>query len=72
MPRVSIGPAYTAPEGTRAPVGLFVNGIMVPGVKMLIADGGDVVVVLDREQVRIDPAATVEAPIGALATDGAA
>ena len=72
MPRISVAPAYTAPDGAQAPLGLFVNGLMVPGVKALIADGGDVLVVIARDQVRIDPAAAPAAIAGVFATDGAA
>lgn len=56
MPRLSLAPMFTPPDGGRAPVGLFVGGLLVPGVKQLLAnEGGDVLLVLDRALVDVDP-----------------
>lgn len=56
MPQISIAPVCTPPDGAPAPVGLFVDGILVRGLKALIADeGGDVLIVLDAADVAVDP-----------------
>ncbi|TDR94201.1 hypothetical protein [Enterovirga rhinocerotis] len=53
-PRIVLAPAH---GGENAPRALFVDGVMIPGVRALIAEaGGDVLVVIDRAQVGVDPA----------------
>ena len=70
--KVSIARVHSGPG---APRGLFVAGILVPGVRMLVEQGGDILVVLARDAVRIEaetpPIETIPART-ALPTDGAA
>lgn len=55
-PQISIAPVCTPPDGGKPPIGLFVDGVLVRGLKALVADvGGDVLVVLDRAAVQVDP-----------------
>lgn len=53
MLQLSLAPLPDDPEGR---VGLYAGGLLVPGVRALIDEGGDLLVVIDRAAVRIDPA----------------
>ena len=70
-PQRSLAPVYTPPEGEAAPVGLFVDGVLVRGVKAIVDHGGDVLVVLERAQLAVDSRLQQPAPCPSpLATDG--